>query len=183
MYFIALVLPVHLDEKILVYKKWMHENYGCRVGLKSPAHITLVPPFWLQAESEESVRLTIEIISANTNSFNLETDNFSCFGVRTIFIAVAENEALQALKKNTDNRFRTTGLNIKLDSRPFHPHITIATRDLHKRDFAEAWNFFQHKKFTEPFEANGLSLLKHNGKIWDVVFTAPFAGQAAREKQ
>ena len=45
MYFNALVLPEQLDKKILTYKSWMADKYNCKVGLKSPAHITIVPPF------------------------------------------------------------------------------------------------------------------------------------------
>jgi 2'-5' RNA ligase len=64
----------------------------------------------------------------------------------------------------------------KGDTRPFHPHITIATRDLHKRAFTEAWPLFEHKKYEVQFEATGLSVLRHNTKNWDVIHTAPFAG-------
>ncbi|MGZ3924768.1 MAG: hypothetical protein ACXVBJ_13435, partial [Flavisolibacter sp.] len=52
MYFIAIVLPPRLNEKVLKYKTMMLEKYNCKVGLKSPAHITLVPPFWMEEEKE-----------------------------------------------------------------------------------------------------------------------------------
>jgi 2'-5' RNA ligase len=64
----------------------------------------------------------------------------------------------------------------KPDTRPFHPHITIATRDLHKRAFAEAWPLFEHKTYSAQFEATALSVLRHNTRFWDVVHAAPFAG-------
>ena len=175
MYFIAVVLPVHLHEKVLQHKKAMQEKYGCKVGLKSPAHITIAPPFWMEEEKESRLMQEMQTIAAATTPFSLTTADFSAFKPRTIFVAVQNSEALNQLKKDADHFFRHTDYNMKIESRPFHPHITIATRDLHKKDFAEAWPLFQKEEFRETFEASGLSLLKHNGRNWDVVFTAPFA--------
>lgn len=175
MYFIAVVLPPHLDEKVLAYKKWMQEKYGSKVGLKSPAHITIAPPFWMEEEKETRLLHDMETVAQQTRNFSLLTANFSAFKPRTIFVAVEKSEPLQVLKKTSDNFFRHTDYKIKIENRPFHPHITIATRDLHKKDFADAWPHFEAREFKETFEATGLSLLKHNGRAWDVIFTAPFA--------
>jgi 2'-5' RNA ligase len=157
----------------------MKENYGSKVGLKSPAHITIVPPFWMEEEKEQNLKEDMETISRNFPAFELGAANFSAFKPRTIFVAVEHNDSLNALKKASDNFFRQSDYKIKIENRPFHPHITIATRDLHKKDFAEAWPHFQDSEFKERFVAEGISLLKHNGRHWDVVFTAPFA--AARD--
>ena len=50
MYFIAIVLPDELNKKVLKWKNFMHDKFGCKVGLKSPAHITFIPPFWMHEE-------------------------------------------------------------------------------------------------------------------------------------
>lgn len=174
MFFAALVLPEELNDRILVHKKWMQEKYGCRVGLKSPAHITLLPPFWTAPANEENLKQDLQTISKDVVPFSIQTDHFSAFKPRTIFVAVKENEALHQLKKASDNFFRGNNFGIKIETRPFHPHITIATRDLHKKDFGDAWPHFQTKKFEGTFEAKGISLLKHNGRTWDVVYTSNF---------
>jgi 2'-5' RNA ligase len=174
MYFISLVLPEQLDKKILSYKSWMADKYSCKVGLKSPAHITIVPPFWMEEEKEVQLINDIKEISAPTPVFTLSTDNFSAFRPRTIFVAVKENTNLHELKRKSDTYFRSSSYKMKIENRPFHPHITIATRDLHKKDFADAWPYFENKLFTEEFEVAGLSLLKHNGRNWNVVYTAAF---------
>jgi 2'-5' RNA ligase len=174
MYFIALVLPGHLDEKVLAHKQWMQERFGSKVGLKSPAHITIVPPYWMDEEKEASLRQDMTNLARTVSSFALETAGFSAFKPRTIFVAVQESAALNELKKKADDFFRRTDYKMKFDNRPFHPHITIATRDLQKKDFGEAWLQIQNKEFKYGFEAEGLSLLKHNGRNWDVAFTASF---------
>lgn len=52
------------------------------------------------------------------------------------------------MKNMVDTFFSKTNYKFKIDSRPFHPDITIATRDLHKKDFQEAWQQFETKKLT-----------------------------------
>ena len=148
MYFIAIVLPTELNKKVLKYKDYMDDKYSCKVGLKSPAHITLVPPFWMEEEKEGQLIKDIERISVQP--FTTSTNNFSAFKPKTIFIAPVLNESLIQLKQLTDAAFNNNeDYKIKIDTRPFHPHITIATRDLHKKDFAEAWPFFKEKEFKE----------------------------------
>ena len=175
MYFIAVVLPEDLNKKVLPYKQMMFERWGCRVGLKSPAHITVIPPFWMEAEKEAQLLKDIDWLSSNLATFSVATNHFSAFKPRTIFIDVAPNEQLAAVKKEADRFFRQAEhYKIKIEYRPFHPHITIATRDLHKKAFAEAWLLFAEKEFQETWQATGLSLLRHNKKTWDVIHTSCF---------
>ena len=153
----------------------MFENYGCKVGLKSPAHITLLPPFWMDEELESDLLNATDLLAKQTLPFSINTDNFSVFAPRTIFIEVSPNKNLQQLKETSDNYFKTQlQYKTKIDDRPFHPHITIATRDLHKKDFYEAWNIFKQKEFKEVWQAEVLSVLRHNQKNWDVLYTSQF---------
>lgn len=176
MYFIAIVLPPHLNEKVLKYKQMMFDKYNCKVGLKSPAHITLVPPFWMADEKEQQLISDINSLSNHLNSFAISTDNFSSFKPKTIFIALYPNEKLNETKKATEEVFKNNPFyNIKIDTRPFHSHITIATRDLFKKSFYEIWPWFAEKKFVEKWNVEEISILKHNKKNWDVIYTSPFS--------
>ena len=175
MYFIALVLPDELNKKVLGWKNYMLQHYGCKVGLKSPSHITLVPPFLLDEEQESNLLEDVNVIAAEWKTFTIKTKNFSAFKPRTIFIDVEKNKELEGLKIKTDQFFMQNDLyKIKIDTRPFHPHITIATRDLFKKSFQEAWKIFEKESFEEEWEAKGISLLRHNKKNWDVIHTSQF---------
>lgn len=175
MYFIALVLPPDLDEKVRQYKLKANERWGCRVGLKSPAHITFVSPFWLPAEQEGQLLADLNSAVIEVAPFEVRTANISSFPPRTLFIAVAPNAALEFLKMQVDNHFSTVAYKIKKEVRPFHPHITIATRDWQEKDFWEAWEQWKEVLFEETFTAENLSLLRHNGSSWDVIANADFA--------
>jgi 2'-5' RNA ligase len=174
MYFIAIVLPASLNEKILRLKNFMYAQYKCEVGLKSPAHITLIPPFWMKQGKEALLLKDADTIAGNCVPFIARTKNFSAFKPRTIFIDVEKNENLFTVKETAEHFFKSSEYKIKIDTRPFHPHITIATRDLFKKDFFDAWPKFENEKFEEEWEVKSLSVLRHNKKNWDVVQTSQF---------
>jgi 2'-5' RNA ligase len=175
MYFAAVLLPPELDEKVLRLKKMMREKFGCTTGLKSPAHITLISPFWMDEAAEADFMNDVDSIGHDLSGFEICTNNFSAFVPRTIFIATIPNDQLDDMKHAVDEDFSNrTQYRIKKDTRPFHPHITIATRDLSRKDFYEAWPLFADKKFTESWIVGSISVLKHNKKNWDVVHISQF---------
>lgn len=155
----------------------MKEKYGCKVGLKSPAHITIVAPFWMAEENEATLTGDIATIATGVARFVVVTKNFSSFPPTTLFIAVHDNPMLNILKKASEKIVLHPQYKIKKELRPFHPHITIATRDLHKKDFWEALEHFNSKSFEKEFTATGLSLLKHNGQVWEVAYEAVFTAR------
>ena len=128
----------------------------------------------MDEEKEQQLLADVDTISLQVQPFTISLNNFSAFKPRTIFVDVVVNEELRSLKADVDAFFSKSGYKIKIDSRPFHPHITIATRDLHKKDFQEAWPLFGTKKFKGGCEATGLSVLRHNGSSWDVIHTSVF---------
>jgi 2'-5' RNA ligase len=175
MYFTAVLLPPELNSEIVKLKKWAQEGWGCKVGLKSPAHITLLPPFWMDQSLEPAFINELNALYHPLSPFPIATNNFSAFKPRTIFIDVVVDEPLRSLKQQTDLYFKQRPqYGAKIDTRPFHPHITIATRDLHKSAFAEAWPQVENKVFIETFPAVGTSVLRHNGQRWDVIHTSLF---------
>ena len=177
MYFIAHVLPEHLNQRVLVYKQMMLDKFDCKIGLRSPAHITFVPPFWMEDEKETGLLKDLEEISDSVKPFTIATVGFSAFIPRTIFIDIAINKALIEVKSGTDHYFSNKpDYKIKKENRAFHPHITIATRDLYKKAFYEAWSLFENKEFAQQWTASGFSLLRHNTQYWDVIYTSVFKG-------
>jgi len=176
LYFVAVVLPQVLNEKIQVFKTYMQERWGCTVGLKSPAHITLIPPFWMNETLERALLHDLDLLCASVQPFQITMHQFAAFKPRTIFIEPVLHEDLKKLKRTVDVFCNThPQYGAKPDTRPFHPHITIATRDLHKQSFAEAWAHFENKKFEAEFHVDALNVLRHNTRFWDVIHAAPFA--------
>ncbi len=170
MYFLAIVCPEELDKIILGFKLWMQEKYGCRVALRAPAHITLVPPFWYDNTEEQSLLDVLSAFTAPEGELDIQLSDFSHFKNRVIFIQVLETTGLNRIKEKAVQHFDkiTTGIT-RPDDRKFHPHITIANRDLKPSDFRKAWEYFSRKKFDARFTANKISLLKLGLEKWEVI--------------
>jgi 2'-5' RNA ligase len=175
MYFVAIVAPQEIDQQVLKWKNYFKEHYKYTVALKSPAHITLVPPFWMKEELEADLIRSIAEFSESKNRFEIVLKNFAAFKPKVIYANVIKNEYLNVLHQSLNefiliqNKFP-----VKKDDRPFHPHVTLATRDLYKKAFMEAWEVFSEKKYEAAWLVKGISLLRHNKKNWDVVFTSQF---------
>nr|WP_294907097.1 2'-5' RNA ligase family protein [uncultured Lacibacter sp.] len=177
MYYIAVLCPHIIDKKIQEYKEWMRDMFGCTVALKSEAHITLIPPFWLEHKQEDDLINTLNSFHSPTAAFSVALNGFSHFSNRVIFIAVEENHQLGALRKATEDHFIIPFHNsIKPDDRPFHPHVTIANRDIKPGDFNKAWEHFAQKNYKAVFEASTISLLKLSPGKWQVIAERKFSG-------
>ena len=173
MYFVALVAPQEINEQVLKWKNFFKEHFQCIVALKSPAHITLIPPFWMKEELEPDLISSIIEFSTQKSKFEVILKDFASFKPRVIYIDVAKNEILQDLYDSLNDFIcKLDKFPAKKEERPFHPHVTLATRDLYKKAFYEAWPHFSAKKYEAHWKVNGISLLLHNKKNWDVIFTS-----------
>jgi 2'-5' RNA ligase len=175
MYFIALVAPQEINEEVLKWKNFMKERFDCSVALRSPAHITLIPPFWMDESLEEKLQTTISVFSQSQASFEINLKNFAAFKPRVVFVEVIANQFLETLHTRLVQFLIESHIfPIEKEERPYHPHVTIATRDLHKKSFHQAWEIFKEKQYKASWLTLGISLLKHNQKKWDVIFTSQF---------
>ena len=173
MYYIAIVAPGAIDQQVLKWKNYFKDHFECTAALKSPAHITLVPPFWMNEDLENDLINSIRKFSITKNKFEIILKGFGSFKPKVIFVDVVKSEMLNGFYLSfTDFIYQQNRFPIKKDDRPYHPHVTLATRDLYKKAFQEAWEVFSDKKYEALWIVNGISLLRHNKKNWDVIFTS-----------
>jgi 2'-5' RNA ligase len=168
MYFLAILFPPEVNKKVLEWKYYMREHFGCVVAMKSPAHITLIPPFWMNEELEKSLAEDAQTFSAEQIPFKIELKDFDAFRPKVIFLHVKPSEKLNKLRNDLETHL--LALNrypIKQEARPFHPHVTIANRDLMRKDFPEAFKHFQKIAYEQNFVASEICLLKHLNGEWN----------------
>lgn len=172
-YFIAIIPPSSVFEQIEEIKKELFKDYKLKGALRSPSHITLHRPFEWRIDREEILINTLKEF-AYTKSFPIELKGFNCFQPRVIFVDVLKNEEMNNLYYQlTGFARRQLGLfNESEDLRGFHPHITIAFRDLKKQLFYKLWEQYQHKEFAGSFNYVGFSLLRLEEK-WESIQDFP----------
>ena len=176
MYFLAILTPPQVNNKVLEWKYYMREHFGCVVALRSPAHITMIPPFWMKQELETDLIADVESFSTNQTPIKIELEDFDAFRPKVIFLHVKPSEPLFKLRTELENFLVSKATYpIKAESRPFHPHVTIANRDLLRKDFQEAFTHFKKIAYKQTFMANDIALLKHLAGEWKTVHHFNFA--------
>jgi 2'-5' RNA ligase len=174
-YFIAVVPPSPAFEQARQWKEYFKVEFNSKAALNSPPHITLHMPFEWKTEKEKKLIDQLALFSATQHPFDLELNNFGSFPPRVIFIQVVENLKLTQVQASL-TRFRKTELNLFHANRlnqPYHPHLTVAFRDLKKSVFPKAWEFVQDLNFNARFTCRELVLLKHEGRVWQQAKTFP----------
>ncbi len=170
-YFVAVVPPSPVLEEMRKLKEHFRDTYKSKAALNSPPHITLHMPFLWNEEKEGKLSGMLRDFARRWDPVKVCLDNFSSFPPRVIFVNVASSDALEELQKEL-HRFFKRELNIfnaNWQDRPFHPHLTLAFRDLKKEAYQLAWDEFSGKEYKAEFMADRITLLKHNGKNWDVL--------------
>jgi 2'-5' RNA ligase len=166
LYFIAIIPPQPYKEKIAGIKQSFAEIYHVSHALKSPPHITLIPPFKLNESKEKEVTLFLEKFVENATSFQLVIEDYGSFKPRVIFLKPILNELFKCLYESISSDFYTLFPVGKASKRPFHPHLTIAFRDLKPNIFYKAWDELKSKRFKAEFIIDRIFLLKHDGRKW-----------------
>ncbi len=173
LYFIAIVAPGIINNQVQEWKHYMLQKFNCKVALKSPAHITLIPPFDMPGTMHHELEEVLLQFAAGQLRFPIQLKNFAAFEPRVIYVHVQPNIYLSGLQARLEAYLLRTDFPIKKEDRPYHPHVTIANRDLQAADFPRAWQHFQQLSFETSFVADTISLLRHNGQIWEVVNSFP----------
>ena len=170
LYFIAIVPDLELQTRVTALKNEIAEKYGSKHALRSPPHITLQMPFKWKAGRQNDLIQVLEKFSKDENSFEVGLNGYACFEPRVIFIDVKGNPKLISLQQNVSKLMRRElGIfNANYKDRSFHPHMTVALRDLRRAMFKEAWADFSMRKFVARFSVSSISLLKHHGHGWEV---------------
>jgi 2'-5' RNA ligase len=168
-YFIGLLPPANICEKVENIKLELLKEYKLRGALRSPAHITLHRPFeWREDREQELLELVGKF--RPKKKFTITLKNFNCFQPRVIYIDVVENDELRDLYYLVRGHAKKQmGLfNEDDNERGFHAHVTVAFRDLKKQLFYKLWEQFEKREFAAEFEFKGLCLFKLQNK-WEVL--------------
>lgn len=174
MYYIAILAPGDINEKLLEWKKFMRDHFNCKAALKSPAHITLIIPFWMEGDDQPALENALKTYCDTQRKFDILLSNFNSFKPRVIYVDVMRSGQLAQLRNDLEAFLAKRKFPVKKSNNEFHPHITIATRDLRKKDFAEAWKHFENKQYEAYFTATGLTIMKHSGTAWSPIYSADF---------
>lgn len=163
LYFIALLPNPVVQDEVTRFKETARDRFGSGHALKSPPHITLIPPFG----SNQTDFSALQTFAQAQEPFAVQLRHFNRFGSRVIFVDVLPEPPLLACQAQLAT-FCHGRFGIKPDTRPFHPHMTVAFRDLQRAVFPAAWAYFSTQSYERTFTAEGVTILRHTGQRWVV---------------
>lgn len=179
-YFIALVPPPPAYELAQQWKEYFRAEFDSKAALNSPPHITLHMPFEWKTAKENVLIEKLTAFAETQKPFEIQLKNFGSFPPRVIYVHVEASAELKALQSSLAC-FCKTELNLfnanRLDQ-PYHPHLTVAFRDLKKTLFPKAWEFVKDLNFEAKFVCRELVLLKHDGRLWQPSKTFTLIGNS-----
>ncbi|AWC34224.1 RNA 2',3'-cyclic phosphodiesterase [Bacillus cytotoxicus] len=129
-YFIAITLPHDIKERLANYKEEMNDTLPFRSWVhKEDYHITLAFLGSATQEQLQEIKEGLHLLK-NEQEFSLLLQGFSTFGPperpRIFWTGLEESKALLHLQKKVHSICERSGFS--LETRPFHPHITIARK-------------------------------------------------------
>lgn len=168
-YFLAIVLPQPFLNETELIKQDLKRKFGLKGALRSPSHITLHMPFELNVKSEFDLLTLLKSIQ-NDQPIQIKSNGLGAFDQRVIYIDITLNEQLFSLHKLLVNQLsKCFNLENEINNqRGFHPHVTLAFRDLKKHQFNEVKTFLTGFNSSFKFTATSFSILKLN-KTWEVL--------------
>ena len=169
LYFLAIIPPEEISKRIKSLKLEIAEKYEAKHALKLPAHITLQIPFKIPETEEGKLIDSLKSFAEKQKSFPLNLKDFGRFGQKVIFINIENHKEIINLHAELQQIFmKNFSLKKHETFSKIHPHITLASRDLHHKQFPKAWEDFKTREFTDSFSIENFSLLKHDGKTWHI---------------
>ena|SRR5690606_15635674 len=185
LYLIAILPPEDLSRQIHEIRVQCSEKFGVHKALKPPVHITLFRPFKMELSFESKmIRLLQEAVSGH-QPFRQDLENFEAFDMHAVVIRALKNPEIMKLQRAVASVFKKNNIDrLPPSSRnmAFRPHLTIAYRDILPEVFPLIWQEYKDVRFKRSFTAGQFSLLKHDGKQWNVIADIDLRGVNAQGK-
>ncbi|WP_075348946.1 2'-5' RNA ligase family protein [Algoriphagus marinus] len=168
-YFLAIVPTGEIQESATSLKLLLKEQMNIKYALKSPAHITLKMPFSYNEAKEDFLIEKLSTFLSGKENFKLQVKGTGTFGRRVIFWRIEADSKLYELQESL-KIFCKRELNLvdELSDRNFHPHMTIAFKDVKDRDFDQVLKIVETHSIDLCFQADRLALLKRKNGHWEV---------------
>lgn len=166
-FFIAILPPDAILYEVVAFQKEIETAYGSKHAQNAPPHITIIPPFEANLEEVEILIETLSKSNFYNNPIEIYLDGFQNFDHRTLFVDVAKNEALERFSKVVKQLFNQQKIiPQRVEKHFFVPHITIANKDLKKKDFKFALLEFKQRDYQRKFLLTEIVVLRFEDRKW-----------------
>lgn len=167
--FIGIHVPDAIAEDIRKFQSDIPVKHESNKALEIPVHITLIPPFYIRDENLEDLITCLSSCRYGYLPFEVRLDGFGTFPPRVVYVQVDKSAELAYLQKDMEALLKENAfLPPDTSARDYHPHVTIASKSLSKKIFAQAWSEFNYKKYAASWMNIGYTRYQHIDGVWQV---------------
>ena len=166
-YFLAIVPEGEFQEQVTDLKLEIRDRFQAKYALKSPAHITVKMPFVYNEAKEEKLIEKLSGFVGEYDPITVKVSGVRTFGERVIYLNVEAGQELFDFQKAL-NSFCKRELNLvnELSDRNFHPHMTIAFKDIKNSQFQNILQFSTEMNIDRKLAVSHIMLLKRIETTW-----------------
>ncbi len=168
-FFIALLPPRDVQAYAETVIQELGQRYQSGTSKSSP-HITLQPPFQWSFSGFPSLESHLAEFADQHTPIPIQLDGFGAFAPCVLYINVVRTSELLAQQAALSK-----GLGVELGivdpqakNRPFVPHLTVASRNLTRQTFHQAWADLQPRSVQFEFVVDRLSLMVYQAQRWQI---------------
>lgn len=164
-----MVPPQEILEKATAIKLLIRDEFGIKYALKSPPHVTLKMPFSYNEAKESFLEEKLSVFLRTQRPFEVKIKGVGTFGKRVIFLGIEKSSELVQLQSSlTTFCKKELHLVAELSDSNYHPHLTIAFKDLKVGQFDNVFNLVKSRGFQAEYFAEGIHVLKRLEQKWIV---------------
>ena len=176
-YFIALIPPDDVQAYAIEVIRLLSDRYHTSTA-KAPPHITLSPPFYWSPADCDRLEAQLMQFGQTHGEIPVQLSGFGAFAPRVLYLNVVRSPELLALQVDLTLALEETLGIDACKSRPFAPHVTVASRRMTRSIFRQAWAELQPRCVEFSFTAGAIVLLAHDGQHWQIQRQFPLQAQA-----
>ena len=166
-YFLAIVPAGEFEDQVTDLKLEIKSRFQAKYALKSPPHVTVKMPFTYNEAKEEKLFQQLETFTRRYESIHISIKGVQTFGTRVIYLGVSAGQDLYEFQADLKT-FCKREMNLvdELSDRNFHPHMTIAFKDIKKAQFQNILHYAQEVNLKQDLIVNEIVLLKKLEGQW-----------------
>lgn len=170
-----------IQSEITAFKSESASLLGSSKALRSPAHITVIPPIRLVPEEAVAVDALVRAFNERQDPFPIICSGFSSFPNRVLFVQVNQDGPIVSYADGLCSLLRSQMTQIKWGNTPYLPHITIAFRDLSPYAFEIGKDLFLKRTYYRVWIPKGLWRLDLVDEGWKPEVFLPFSGSGSSQ--
>lgn len=167
---LAIVLPEPAYSFVIEQQNYIASTWGPRHALRTPPHLTLIEPLALSANEITIIESLCSKAAASHTAFHIRVCGYGAFVPRVVFINPIIPTDLIQLQSEMRTKIQEIIPDVlkKYEERTFHPHITVAHRDMNTDQFEMMWGYFENLKLDLEFTIDRFHILGHRSTGWEV---------------